>query len=577
MASSASKDDSSAEYWPITIARSDGQGYSELDQNSLDLNEDSDVTQLERWEVIIGGHLAMQLAPKEDKRQFKLAEFPKGYELRVAIRKDQARDYYLYGHPASAKSIYRTPGEFASHALWLASGSKDNSQCPCDLCARYVEAQQKRAEAIAAWEANPASNSAAVHYFTPPRSQPAFVHAEQQVQQTQQIRPPPQQQQQQQQLTPLFPGTSVLSNVFRVGEMVWYRFSAWRLGVIFAITLQPGTQAGAPDTSFDFRIAPLGHVTLQQEIVIKDAQTMRPFLTFSVPDSPAYLKGKPFEEVDWLALSESERRGKDPTQQAQALQTIGLEASKLAARSINDCFSFFNKIHDEPTPDNLFRLQCFQGVYFGAEMILVNDPIRVQLGLPTDGSQQHPAEPPAPTSGIMQVQQIQYLIPQTQPNTRPVLRFQGRLLRPIRAPVGNPPPGAIPPETLGLVFTEELTTRNTLEKNKSMGWFWVIISPRTLQPAAAGEDPKNLTTTKLEGDVLGRFYVSEKIMRLVNADLYKQWVDKGAVDEPPSYLNNRGASGNLGQIQRQPTRKQTFGRAVYGEFVVSRGLVEEAQ
>ncbi|KAK0745067.1 hypothetical protein B0T21DRAFT_408121 [Apiosordaria backusii] len=579
MASSASKDDSSAEYWSLTIARSDGQGYTDLDQNPLDLNEDSDVTQLERWEVIIGGHLAMQLAPKEDKRQFKLAEFPKGYELRVAIRKDQARDYYLYGHPASAKSIYRTPGEFASHALWLASGSTDNSQCPCDLCARYVEGQQKRAEAIAAWESNPASHAAAVHYSTPPRSQPASVQPEQQAQQTQQSRPQQQQQiqQRQQQQLQMFPGTTGFSNVFRVGEMVWYRYSAWRLGVIFSIAARPGTQPGAPDTGYDFRIAPLGHATLQQEIIIKDAPSMRPFLTFSVPDSPAHIKGKPFDEVDWLALSESERRGKDPAQHAQALQGVGLEASKLAARTINDCFSFFNKIHDEPTPDNLFRLQCFQGVYYGAEMIVVNDPIRVQLGLPADGSQQHPAEPPVPTSGIMHVQQIQYLISLAQPNQRPVLRFQGRLLRPIRTLADNPPPGAIPPETLGPVFTEELVSRNMLEKNKSMRWFWVIISPRTLQPAAAGEDLKNLTTTKLEGDVLGRFYVSAKIMQLVNMDLYKQWVERGAVDEPPSYLNNRGASGNLGQIQRRPTRKGTFGKAVYGEFGVSRGLAEEAQ
>ncbi|KAK0672722.1 hypothetical protein QBC41DRAFT_243008 [Cercophora samala] len=566
MASSAARDDSSAEYWPITIARSDGQGYPDLDLIPLDLNEDSDVTQLERWEVIIGGHLAMQLAPKEDKRQFKLSEFPRGYELRVAIRKDQARDYYLYGHPASAKSIYRTPGEFAHHALWLASGSQDNTQCPCDLCAKYVEAQQKRAEAIAARE------NMAVQYSTPPHSQAASVQPEQQVSQTQQIRTQPQQQPR----SPFFAGTTGLSNVFRTGEMVWYKITAWRLGVIFAITLRPGTQPGAPDTGYDFHIAPLGHATLRQEIVPKDATTMRPFLTFSVPDSPAHLKGKPFDEVDWLALSENERRGKDAAQQAQALQAVGLEASKLAARSINDCFSFFNKVHDQPTADNLFHLKCFQGVYFGAEMILVNDPIRVQLGLPSDGSQQQPADASGPAVGIMHVQQIQYLIPTAGQNIKPVVRFQGKLIRPVRAPVANPPPGAVPPETLGPTCAEEITSRNALEKNKTMGWFWVAVSRRTLQPAGPEEDPKYLTVTKLEENVLGRFYVSTKIMSLVNMDLYKQWVDRGSVDEPPSYLNNRGAGGNLGPILKRATRKQTLGMAVHGEFKPSRGLVEEA-
>lgn len=68
MASSAAKDDTNADYWPISIARSDGQSYQDLDQKPLDMGEDQDVTQLERWQVIIGGHLGMQLAPKDDSK-----------------------------------------------------------------------------------------------------------------------------------------------------------------------------------------------------------------------------------------------------------------------------------------------------------------------------------------------------------------------------------------------------------------------------------------------------------------------------------------------------------------------------
>lgn len=66
MANSASQNDASTEYWPIHIARSDGQGYNVKDHSSLDPNEDQDVAQLERWEVIIAGHLQNQLAPKGD-------------------------------------------------------------------------------------------------------------------------------------------------------------------------------------------------------------------------------------------------------------------------------------------------------------------------------------------------------------------------------------------------------------------------------------------------------------------------------------------------------------------------------
>lgn len=65
MTSSDSGADDST-YWPIYIARSDGQGYQNLDHQPLDLGEVQDVTQHERWEVIIGFHLANQLAPKVD-------------------------------------------------------------------------------------------------------------------------------------------------------------------------------------------------------------------------------------------------------------------------------------------------------------------------------------------------------------------------------------------------------------------------------------------------------------------------------------------------------------------------------
>jgi hypothetical protein len=65
MASTTAQQDAS-DYWPIHIARSDGQSYPNLDHSSLNPSEDQDVTQLERWEVIVAGHLQNQIAPKDD-------------------------------------------------------------------------------------------------------------------------------------------------------------------------------------------------------------------------------------------------------------------------------------------------------------------------------------------------------------------------------------------------------------------------------------------------------------------------------------------------------------------------------
>lgn len=66
MANAGAQNDASAEYWPIYIARSDGQEYPNLDHSALSPNEDQDVTQQERWEVIIAGHLQNQIGPKDD-------------------------------------------------------------------------------------------------------------------------------------------------------------------------------------------------------------------------------------------------------------------------------------------------------------------------------------------------------------------------------------------------------------------------------------------------------------------------------------------------------------------------------
>jgi hypothetical protein len=70
MASSTAPGDGSIEYWPIHIARSDGQSWPQNDIPvkfwPLSPDDDQDVTQLERWEVIVAGHLQNQIGPRDD-------------------------------------------------------------------------------------------------------------------------------------------------------------------------------------------------------------------------------------------------------------------------------------------------------------------------------------------------------------------------------------------------------------------------------------------------------------------------------------------------------------------------------
>lgn len=62
------------DYYPLTIARSDGKGYSFFGPSNktlaLDFNETKDVEQKERWEVIIAGHIAQQIFPKTESMDF---------------------------------------------------------------------------------------------------------------------------------------------------------------------------------------------------------------------------------------------------------------------------------------------------------------------------------------------------------------------------------------------------------------------------------------------------------------------------------------------------------------------------
>ncbi|KAJ4300215.1 hypothetical protein N0V88_002885 [Collariella sp. IMI 366227] len=419
--------DASTDYWPIYIARSDGQAYTNLDHIPLSADEDQDVTQQERWEVIVAGHLQNQAGPRDDKRQYKLAGFPKGYELRCAVRKDGARDYYLYGHPAGPKANFRTPGEFALHALWLVSDSKDNNQCP--------------------W-------------------------------------------------------TTSLTNVFRVGELVWYKHTAWRLGVVLAITPKPNTQAslGAPDSAYHFTLAPLGHMLLTQNNLIKDCQSMRPFLTFSVPNTTIdELKDKTFSTANWAALAARYSQDSDPNNREINRQVLGLEASKMGARAINDSFSTIDLLAHGTTADGAYHIQHYGGLYLGAELIRVGDPLRVTTplqqqpelaaaGVPPDATLHAPPNPPIPRQPLPH---------------RPA---------PCHA---THAPNAVAPESLTPAFAEELATRVAVEKDKGMRWSWVLVAPDTVRG---------------EQDVLGRFYVTEKLMSVIDPARLQAWVQRTLSD-----------------------------------------------
>jgi hypothetical protein len=303
---------------------------------------------------------------------------------------------------------------------------------------------------------------------------------------------------------------------------------------------------------------------------------MRPFLTFSVPNAGMEeLKDKTFDTVNWQAMTSRLSQEPDPTKREINRQVLGLEASKMGARAINDAFSTFDLLAQGTTPDRTLHVQHYGGIYLGAEMVRIGDPVRV-INTPSattpggsGGGPGGPAQPDLPPDAnlVMLITEIQVLTPTSPPGAaaRPAtLQFKGNLYRTARlssthpAPQGTVPPGAAE-ASLGAAFAEELATRNAIGKDKGARWSWVLVAPQVL---------------RAEQDVQGRFYVTEKLMSVIDPARLQAWVQRGMLEEAPAYLNNRGHSGGGQYVGRRPGRKATLGQAVGVEFRVPGGLVE---
>ncbi|KAL2015779.1 hypothetical protein VTK56DRAFT_4852 [Thermocarpiscus australiensis] len=337
------------------------------------------------------------------------------------------------------------------------------------------------------------------------------------------------------------PGTTGLTNIFRVGELVWYEHDGWRPGVILSIVGRAGTGAVARETDshYNFILAPLGHAMIAQANVIKGCQSIQPFLARSTHISNE-LEGRTFDTVNWRALISRHMQDPDPNERARLLEKLSIEASVLGARTINNSYSTFGLISKGATTGATVCVKTYEGVYLGAEMVRVGDPIRV------GGTISHRAglSPMTPVATlVMLVNEIQ-VVETFQQHPCSTLYFKGDVYRTIRSNSAEPLPGdAVRAKTLGPAFVEELTTLNAIENDKSMRWSWVMVLSQELCP---------------EQEVQGRFYVTEKLMRIIDPRRYKLWIERGGLDEASTYLSNRGNSG----ARRRPGRAATFGEAV---------------
>lgn len=436
-----------------------------------------------------------------------VVNFPANYRLRTQILKsdDKAakrQDPFLYGHPLGPKERFRSPAEFALHLVWLLSNSESHEDCSCQLCRKMVKDVRKPlgppaaktpiqqplgpslapAAAVGAVPGAPGSrtNTATPAYISPPHGGG--------------------------------------SDVFRCGELVWFKKDpAWRLGIVRVVG-----EAHDPDhRRRPHRIAPLGHVCLNQQDVTKEAIDMRPFLGFSIPKPNPQLEGKSYDQVSWQQLAAN---SPNP-------EVVGLEASKLAAAAINGAFSLFNRKQSISATQHMFG-----GVFLGAEQIFIGDALRVR-----------PAEGPDTPQDIMSIRSIY--------SDGDGVKVLGNTYRP--AP-GAAPPGAEPPPP-GQVFAEEMAMYAAVT---GQPWHW---------------QQQEKDAVRAEMEVYGRYYATDRLMPLLKPDEYQaERARGGAPVDGTAHLNRRFQTGNAGYVGHKATRAATIGAAVAVPVVLGNGIVEEA-
>lgn len=357
-----------------------------------------------------------------------------------------------------------------------------------------------------------------------------------------------------------------MSNIFRVAELVWFKDRAWRLGIVMSIS--PKTGAGShnnptpDDSQYIFTLAPLGHAGLRKPNAAKEASEMRPFLTFSVPDSP-HFQGKSFNDIDWTAEAEKARQNSpNPAKAQQDMEMLGLEASKVAARTINNCFSLFNKQEDHRGPAaSGFSMEFYGGVFLGAEMIVVGDSVRVTPPpqLPSDGDDK-------PTT-VMRVDEIVLLIPHAR-NQAVNLQFRGAVYHLTRHAEHEIDHAASAAETaaLGPTFREEVDFRNSLldpnDRRARGRWTWRQVE----RPAFRSDEA-----------IHGRFYVSHKLMQILMPDRLQEAVRGRVIPQESTLLNTRQQNGGgLPYAGRMLDRRSCLGLSVgEGALALPGGVREE--
>lgn len=544
---------------PLQIWRSDGTEMP-LEYSQYEKVEEGAKTIFE-WQNKLGQALAAEVMPDHTGGVF-LQDFPDHYHLRwyqakEDKKKSQAKHYYLFGYPEEpgankARKYYRSPNNFLPHLIWLASGSQDRGDCACEFCSGSKPITSKAAKAkpvfVARGDPTPSAQSA-------PSAPPSMLtnvsnNAASAPKSTANTNgkskstsgPSANSQQSMSYDTPTIAPYQALAmmptvaqrpypvaydhNVlFRAGEVVWYKNNnSWRVGMILA-------------SGITLSIMPFGHPLYQAQEVIKEESDIRPFLAFSIPQINPGLqefKGRPLAQIDWHALQERFGTHVDATRR----EGLAIEATKLAATRVDQCYSTFNHTHESTQNHDVFG-----GLFLGAEKICVGEAVRVKL--------LREQSDPSLEKGMPVVMVIRRISIIREGGN---LMFEGSLWKLQHAPLGQQPQNMnqahLPPAVL-----REKEFRDSVLQNRGWRVEWVLVH-------------QNMSVD--ETAVRGRFYETRRLTPILNPAKFQEMLRLQHVEDIQTLLNNRGDSSGP-RVGRVLNRAQAVAGAVPMNLPVSLG------
>ncbi|KAM3069393.1 hypothetical protein ACMFMG_005499 [Clarireedia jacksonii] len=549
-----------APFYPVTICRSDGQlevitktGVKELNRpTAAQLNDSPDAEgtidcykKLEHdepkavdWRRKIGGMLMHYLGGREHAdRNYILKDLPEGYVLwehvkynveKLAEEKKKGKhaagiferqDAYLYGHPQGRKKRYRSPADFFPHVLWLATDKDgDPRNCSCKVCSPDGEEgpQEDNVKVEVVIPAKKEVKPAPMVSSIPQKASPAPP------------KPPPQSASPVRSAEQRLDGDPNSGYLYRPGELVWFnRGHAWGLAVISKRRLDNNVA--------QYLVQPLSHPLSHPPFQIKEQESIRPWLAWSVPTTTIHqIDNLTYEQVPWDRIIRGEFGSGD----------FQVDGSILAAKGIDGSYSLYDRIESPLVGSGEVH---YNGMFLGAEKIWVGEPVRLRV----------------PGDDII-VLVIQKLIERTVPPATSIVTFIGDIYKFVEMPMPYSNRSEWPTPSLPARMVTDLRFRNEVadNANKRTWYEWQLLEPAARRGLA---------------DIKGRWYETRTLLPVLRGvEQYQLGLQRGETSDAGLWMNGRGDTSR-GPGVRKKNRKDTLGQAVPVDFKVSRGLDGPAQ